>query len=99
MRAGSPWEAASGTGATTGQTDHPTTGAPTGSGAVAVRGTLTASTAAVADANGIANAGCSYRWFRMDGAALEDISEASTSTCKVRLGDIGKQLAAQVCLP
>ncbi|MCY4502996.1 MAG: tandem-95 repeat protein, partial [Alphaproteobacteria bacterium] len=88
--------AASGTGTTQGLTEHPATGAPTVSGTVAVRKTLTASTDAIVDANGLNNASYSYQWVRIDGTGSADIAGAQSSTYEVRLADIGKQLAVRV---
>ena len=84
------------TGTTSGATDHPATGAPTIAGTVAVRQTLTASTADIADGNGVANASYSYQWVRLDEGAPEDIQDARTSTYRVGLDDVGKQLAVRV---
>ena len=53
--------------------NSPATGAPTISGTVQVRETLTASTSGIADTDGLTNVSYSYQWIRNDGSADTDI--------------------------
>ena len=84
------------TATTTGSTDYPATGAPTISGTVAVRSTLTASTAGIDDTNGVSGATYGFEWFQVDGGSATAIDPETNSSYKVRLADIGKTLKARV---
>ena len=84
------------TATTTGSTDYPATGAPTISGTVAVRSTLTASTAGIDDPNGVSSATYGFQWFQVDGGSATAIDPETNSRYKVRLADIGKTLKVRV---
>ena len=84
------------TATTTGSTDYPATGAPTISGTVAVRSTLTASTAGIDDTNGVSGATYGFEWLQVDGGSATAILGETNSSYKVRLADIGKTLKARV---
>ena len=88
--------AVSGTGTTSGPTDHPATGAPTIGGTIAVRRTLTASTTTIDDGNGVTAASYGYQWLRLDAGAWEEIRGAASSAYRVELADVGKRLAVRV---
>ena len=81
---------------TTGTTDFPATGAPTISGTVAVRQTLTVSTAGIDDPNGVSGATYSFQWLQVDGGAETTIYGETSNRYKVRLADIGKTLKVRV---
>ena len=60
--------------------NSPATGAPTISGTVQVRETLTASTSGIADTDGLTNVSYSYQWIRIDGSTDTDIQDATGSS-------------------
>ena len=91
-----PGPAAALTATTTGSTDYPATGAPTISGTVAVRSTLTASTAGIDDANGVSGATYGFQWFQVKGGSATAINGETTGSYKVRLADIGGTLKVRV---
>ena len=91
-----PGPAAALTATTTGSTDYPATGAPTISGTVAVRSTLTASTAGIDDDNGVSGATYGFQWFQVKGGSATAINGETTGSYKVRLADIGRTLKVRV---
>ena len=91
-----PGPAAALTATTTGSTDYPATGAPTISGTVAVRSTLTASTAGIDDDNGVSGATYGFQWFQVKGGSATAINGETTGSYKVRLADIGGTLKVRV---
>ena len=91
-----PGPAAALTATTTGSTDYPATGAPTISGTVAVRSTLTASTAGIDDDNGVSGATYGFQWFQVNGGSEMAINGETTGSYKVRLADIGGTLKVRV---
>ena len=91
-----PGPAAALTATTTGSTDYPATGAPTISGTVAVRSTLTASTAGIDDDNGVSGATYGFQWFQVNGGSETAINGETTGSYKVRLADIGGTLKVRV---
>ena len=72
------------------------TGAPTITGTVRVGETLSADTAGIADADGIANDTFSYQWIANDGAADADISGATGSSYTLVDADEGKAIMVRV---
>ena len=76
--------------------NSPTTGAPTISGTVQVRETLTASTSGIADTDGLTNVSYSYQWIRNDGSADTVIQGAAGSSYSLVDADEGKAIKVQV---
>ena len=76
--------------------NSPATGKPTISGTAAAGQTLTASTAGIADPNGLSDARYTYQWSRGDGSTETDIPAATSSTYTVHNDDIGYQLSVTV---
>ncbi len=76
--------------------NSPATGAPTISGTVQVRETLTASTSGIADTDGLTNVSYSYQWIRNDGSADTDIQDATGSGYSLVDEDAGKTIKVQV---
>ena len=76
--------------------NSPATGAPTISGTVQVRETLTASTSGIADTDGLTNVSYSYQWIRNDGSADTDVQDAAGSGYTLVDGDAGKTIKVQV---
>ena len=74
----------------------PATGAPTISGTLRVGETLTASTSAISDADGLDNANYRYQWIRRSGGTDADISGASARTYTLVIADEGKTIKVQV---
>ncbi len=70
----------------------PATNAPTISGTAQVRKTLTASTTAITDADGLTNVTYSYQWLADD----TGIAEATNSTYTVQASDVGKAIKVRV---
>ena len=82
--------------ATVVNSDH--TGGPTISGTAQVGRTLTANTAAIADADGLTNAVFAYQWIRQDltTALSENINGATSATYTVTTADVGSALRVLV---
>ena len=78
------------------QPNTPATGAPSISGTVQVRETLTADTSGIRDSNGLDNVSYSYQWIRSDGTTDTDIAGATSSTYLVTTGDVGKTIKVRV---
>ena len=76
--------------------NSPATGQPTISGRAEVGETLTASTGAIADPDGLASTAFSYQWSRDDGSAITDISGATTSTYTLQEEDLDHQVSVTV---
>ena len=76
--------------------NSPATGQPTISGRAEVGETLTASTGAIADPDGLASTAFSYQWSRDDGSAITDISGATTSTYTLQEEDLDYQVSVTV---
>ena len=74
----------------------PATGAPAISGTARIGHTLTASTAAISDPDGLARVSYSYQWIRVDGGTGTDIMDATGSTYVPVAGDAGKTLKVRV---
>ena len=70
----------------------PATGQPTISGTAQVGETLTASTSAIDDADGLDNVGYSYQWI----AGTTDISGATGSSYTPLVADVGKTIKVRV---
>ena len=76
--------------------NSPATGQPTVTGRAEVGETLTASTGAIADPDGLASATFSYQWSRLDGSTITDISGARTSTYTLQEEDLDYQVSVTV---
>ena len=76
--------------------NSPATGAPTISGTVQVRETLTASTSGIADTDGLTNVSYSYQWIRNDGSADTVIQGAAGSSYSLVDAAEGKTIKVQV---
>ena len=76
--------------------NSPATGAPTISGTVQVRETLTASTSGIADTDGLTNVSYSYQWIRNDGSADTVIQDATGSSYTLVDADEGKTIKVKV---
>ncbi len=74
----------------------PATGAPTISGTARVGETLTASTAGIADANGLTGAVYSYQWIRDYTGSVQIIPGATSVTYTPVELDVGKKLKVKV---
>ena len=77
-------------------TNTAATGQPTITGYTAVRGTLTADTSGISDANGIENATFTYQWIASDGDMDTDISSATGSRYTVASADEGHAIKVRV---
>ena len=91
----------SGPGGAPATTDEPApntqaAGQPTISGTVQVGETLTASTAGIADEDGLDNVTFSYQWARDDGATDTDIQGATASSYTLVSDDEGKTITVTV---
>ena len=72
-------------------------GAPTISGTVQVGQTLTASTSAITDTNGLTNVSYAYQWIQVATDNTEtDISGAMANTYTLLAGDLGKTIKVKV---
>ena len=78
------------------QDNSAATGAPTISGTLQVRETLTASTLGIADTDGLANVSYSYQWIRNDGSSNTDIQDATGSNYTLVDADSGKTIKVKV---
>ena len=76
--------------------DTAATGAPTISGTALVGQTLTASTAGIADTDGLDNVSYSYQWIRSDGSSDTDIQGATGSSYTLVDDDEGKTIKVKV---
>ena len=76
--------------------NSPATGKPAITGTARVGETLTASTGAIADPDGLTPATFSYRWARDDGSASTDISDATASTYTLQEEDLDRQVSVTV---
>ena len=84
------------TGAVAARPNNAATGAPTVSGTAQVGQTLTASTSAISDADGLDNVSYSYQWIRNDGTTDSDIAGATGSTYELVDADQGKTIKVRV---
>ena len=76
--------------------NSPATGLPTISGTAQVDETLTASTSAIADEDGLTNPSFSYQWIQNDGNTDTDIQDATASTYTLEEDDEGKTIKVRV---
>ena len=76
--------------------NSPATGQPTVTGRAEVGETLTASTGAIADPDGLTSATFSYQWNRGDGSTTTDISGATASTYTLQEEDLDYQVSVTV---
>ena len=76
--------------------NSPATGLPTITGTAQVDETLTASTSAIADEDGLGNPSFSYQWIRNDGSTDTDIQDATASTYTLDAEDVGKTIRVRV---
>ena len=74
----------------------PATGAPTIAGTAQVGGTLTASTAGIADADGLANAIFAFQWVSVRDGADTDIAGATSSSYTLADADAGAAIRVRV---
>ena len=77
-------------------TNTAATGQPTITGSTTVRGTLTAGTSGISDANGVENASFAYQWITSDGGTDTDIVSATGSTYTVASADEGNAVKVRV---
>ena len=76
--------------------NSPATGRPAIAGAARVGETLTASTGAIADPDGLTSAAFSYQWSRGDGSTTTDISGATASTYTLQEEDLDRRVSVTV---
>ena len=76
--------------------NEPATGAPSISGAAQVGGTLMASTAEIADADGMTGAAFAFQWVSNDGSADSDIAGATGSSYTLAAADQGRRIKVRV---
>ena len=76
--------------------NSPATGAPTISGTVQVRETLTANSSGIADTDGLTNVSYSYQWIRNDEGSDTDIQDAAGSGYTLVDADEGKTIKVKV---
>ncbi len=74
----------------------PATGAPTISGTAQVGGTLTASTAGIADADGLTGASFAFQWVAVRDGTGTDIAGATASTHTLSHADAGAAIRVRV---
>ena len=74
----------------------PATGAPTIAGEALVGGTLTASTAGIADADGLANASFAFQWVSVRDGTGTDIAGATSSSYTLVDADAGAAIRVRV---
>ena len=86
------------TASTNAHTTAPATGKPAISGTAQANRTLTASTSAIMDANGLANVSFTYQWRRLDadGSNETNISGATSSTYQLTTAEVGKKVKVRV---
>ena len=78
------------------QANSPATGAPSIIGTAQVGETLTADTAGMGDADGLANATYSYQWIRNEGSTDTDIENATDSSYTLAAEDEGQTIRVKV---
>ena len=76
--------------------NNPATGIPTITGRAEVGETLTASTGAIADPDGLASTAFSYQWNRGDGSTNTDITDATAPTYTLQEEDLDHQVSVTV---
>ena len=76
--------------------NRPATGPPAITGTAQVGETLAASTADIADADGLSNAAFTYQWISNDGAAGTDIAGATGSSYTLTAADVGRRISVRV---
>ena len=76
--------------------NHLATGSPTISGTAHVGQTLTASTAAIRDQDGLTNVSYAYQWVTNDGTTDRDIAGATASTYTIGTSDLGQRIKVMV---
>ena len=76
--------------------NSPATGQPTVTGRAEVGETLTASTGAIADPDGLTSATFSYQWARDDGSTTTDISGAMAATYTLQEEDLDYRVSVTV---
>ena len=76
--------------------NSPATGAPTISGPATAGQTLSASTSALADPNGLTQSVFTYQWIGVDGGMEQPILRATGSTYTLGAADVGRQLKVRV---
>ena len=74
----------------------PATGVPTISGTAQAGETLTASTAEIADADGLTGAAFAYQWVSNDGSADADIAGATRQSYTLADADTGRRIKVRV---
>ena len=74
----------------------PPTGRPTISGTAQVGETLTASVAAIDDADGLIRTTYAYQWLSRDGSTDTEIAGATSATYTLVVADVGKTIKVQV---
>ena len=84
------------TSAVTARPNNSATGQPTISGTAQVGQTLTASTSAITDSDGLDNVSYSYQWIRSNGGTDSDIAGATSSTYDLVQADQGKNIKVKV---
>ena len=72
------------------------TGLPTITGTPQVDQTLTADTSAIADEDGLDDVSYNYQWIANDGNSDADIEDATDSTYKPSVSDVGKTIKVKV---
>ena len=78
------------------QQNSPATGRPSISGTAQVGATLTASTSAISDADGLTNVSYAYQWVSNDGTSDSDIAAATASSYTLTANDAGDTIKVQV---
>ena len=76
--------------------NSPATGQPTITGRAEVGETLTASTGAIADPDGLVPTAFSYQWSRHDGSTITDISTATAATYTLQNDDLDRQVSVTI---
>ena len=84
------------TGTVTATTNAAATGQPTIAGTPQVSQTLTTSTSAIADTNGLTGVSWRYQWIRINGATETAITGATSSTYTLASADQGKKVKVRV---
>ena len=84
------------TGAVAALPNRAATGAPAISGTAQVGATLSASTAGIADSDGLANVSFAYQWLSNDGTGDSSITGATSATYKLVDADAGKAIKVRV---
>ena len=86
------------TASTNAHTTAPATGKPAISGTAQANRTLTASTSAIMDANGLANVSFTYQWRRLDADDSNEtnIPGATSNTYQLTTAEVGKKVKVRV---